>query len=70
MERIQRNNKYEITKIDTYQLSFSNEKIDILFDYVENEVSKNNSNIINKYNNITENEKNYLKAQLKKMNRI
>jgi len=70
VERIQRNNKYEITKIDTYQLSFSNEKIDILFDYVENEVSKNNSNIINKYNNITENEKNYLKAQLKKMNRI
>lgn len=50
------NNDYDITKIDTYSLDFSPKSKEILNDYIEKEVKKENSNVIYKYSTLKKNE--------------
>lgn len=72
------NEDYDITNIETYKLNFKKENIDILFNYVQDEIKFENeeTNIILKYStllkyennifkSITENNESYLKNEAK-----
>lgn len=71
VKKLKINSDYDIVSVDTYSLNFSQKNKNILFDYVEKEVKKENSSIIYKYstlqkdeinifNSITENNEIYL----------
>lgn len=71
VKKLKINSDYDIVSVNTYLLNFSQKNKNILFDYVEKEVKKENDNIIYKYstlqkdeinifNSITENNETYL----------
>lgn len=71
VKKLKINSDYDIVSVNTYSLNFSQKNKNILFDYVEKEVKKENNNIIYKYstlqkdeinifNSITENNEAYL----------
>lgn len=71
VKKLKINSDYNIVSVNTYSLNFSQKNKNILFDYVEKEVKKENNNIIYKYstlqkdeinifNSITENNEAYL----------
>ena len=71
VKKLKINSDYDIVSVNTYSLNFSQKNKNILFDYVEKEVKKENDNIIYKYstlqkdeinifNSITENNEAYL----------
>ena len=56
VKKLKINSDYDIVNVDTYSLNFSQKNKNILLDYIEKEVKKQNSNIIYKYSTLQKDE--------------
>ena len=56
VKKLKINSDYDIVSVNTYSLNFSQKNKNILFDYVEKEVKKENNNIIYKYSTLQKDE--------------
>lgn len=56
VKKLKINSDYDIVSVNTYSLNFSQKNKNILFDYVEKKVKKENNNIIYKYSTLQKDE--------------
>lgn len=79
VKKMKMNDSYSIESLDTYKLNFNKSNIDILFNYVENELKNKDTNVTHKntylrkdetpiFNSIMENKESYLNNYNIKLN--